>query len=297
MIPRCAVAAQARGESLIGTASTVTRFLLLEDPGPWGVDALRDARMPVEVKEQLMARARRSRVRVVLIRRHGRSRPGPLRCFAVCASVDNRWVEATLLDDIHDVLNLDLAALGEARSLGLDRHKESLFLVCTHGRHDACCAERGRPLASALSLTHPTLTWECSHIGGDRFAGNLVILPDGLYYGRVDEESGPRIAAGHLRGQLDLGHLRGRVTQSFPAQAAEWLLRTELGVTGLDDVRLVSDGTRGERPEAVFAVADSARWRVRVRIGKTEPEPLSCRAKHLSLAPTYKLLDITRDNG
>lgn len=297
MIPRCAVAAQARGESLIGTASTVTRFLLLEDPGPWGVDALRDARMPELVKDQLIARARQHRVRVVLIRRHGRSRPGPLRCFAVCANVGNRWAETTLLDDIHHVLDLDLAALGEGRRLGLDRHDEPLLLVCTHGRHDPCCAERGRPVARALSRTHPTLSWECSHIGGDRFAGNLVILPDGLYYGRVDELTGPGIVSGHLRGQLDLAHLRGRVTQSFPAQAAEWLLRTELNLTGLDDVRLVSDDTRGEHPEAVFAVADGTRWRLRLRIGRTEPEPLCCRAEHLSLAPKYELLDITRDDG
>lgn len=297
MIPRCAVAADARGESLVGTASTVTRFLLVEDPGPWGVDALRDARLPSSVKEQLLRRAGQHRVRVVLIRRHGRSRPAQLRCFAVCAAADNRWVETTLFDDTGDVLHLDLAALAAGRSLGLDRHDEPLLLVCTHGRHDPCCAERGRPLAAALSLTHPTLTWECSHIGGDRFAGNVVILPDGLYYGRVDQHSGPRIAAGHLRGQLDLGHLRGRVTQRFSAQAAEWYLRTELSLTGIDDVRLRHDAGHEGRTEVVFETVDGARWRVRLRIGRTEPEPLSCRAQHLSLAPTYELLDITRDTG
>ena len=28
--------------------------------------------------------------------------------------------------------------------------------------------------------------WQSSHIGGDRFAGNVVFLPEGLYYGRVE---------------------------------------------------------------------------------------------------------------
>ena len=40
---RCARASEARAESLAGTASTVRSFLLVEHPGPWGVDALRDA--------------------------------------------------------------------------------------------------------------------------------------------------------------------------------------------------------------------------------------------------------------
>ena len=42
---RCAAEARARGDELAGTASTVRGFLLLEHAGPWGVDALRDARL------------------------------------------------------------------------------------------------------------------------------------------------------------------------------------------------------------------------------------------------------------
>src|SRR4029453_5830608 len=61
------------------------------------------------------------------------------------------------------------------------------------GRHGACCAERGRPVAAALAQAHPEETWEVSHIGGDRFAGNLLVLPNGLYYGRLDP--GPALAA------------------------------------------------------------------------------------------------------
>jgi hypothetical protein len=52
--------------------------------------------------------------------------------------------------------------------------EEPIYLVCTHGRHDACCAVRGRPVAAALAAAYPERTWECSHIGGDRFAANVV---------------------------------------------------------------------------------------------------------------------------
>lgn len=291
-VPRCAVGSEARHESLMGSASTVTRFLLVEDPGPWGVEALRDARMPAPVKQQLAARARKHRVRLLLIRRHGRSRPRGLRCFAVSAAADDPWVQTTTMDDAVEVLGLDLAGFDSPDRLGIPAYDGSLFLVCTHGRHDPCCAERGRPLARALSRSHPEQTWECSHIGGDRFAGNLVILPRGLYYGRVDAVSGPRIAAANERGLLDLAHLRGRVTSGFAAQAAEWYLRAKLDLEGLDDVRLLHHAVRDELAETVFAVADGTTWRARVRAVRGEPEQLSCRSVHMGRAPTYELLDI-----
>ena len=37
---RCASASRARGDELAGTASTVRSYLLLEHPGPWGVEVL-----------------------------------------------------------------------------------------------------------------------------------------------------------------------------------------------------------------------------------------------------------------
>lgn len=292
--PRCAVEADARQESMVGTASTATRFLLLEDPGPWGVDALRDARMPPPVKRELAAQATENRVRVVLIRRHGRTVPGQLRCFAVSASAPRPWVETTTLDEVKQVLDIDLTRLGADRSVGLEPYDAPLFLVCTHGRHDRCCAERGRPLAQRMSRTHPEQTWECSHIGGDRFAGNLVILPYGLYYGRVDADTGPRIVAAYREGRLDLAHLRGRVTSRFATQAAEWHLRSTLGLVGIDDVRPVRDRLSDGGLEAWFRVSEGETWRVRLSIGRTEPERLTCQSSGMSLAPTYELLDVTR---
>jgi hypothetical protein len=285
------VGSEARQESLVGTASTVTRWLLLEDPGPWGVEAVRDARMPGEVKQQLAERARRHRVRVVLIRRHGRSRPGGPRCFAVSAAVGDRWVQTTTLRDVAEVLDLDFAGFHTGHRLGLEAYDSALFLVCTHGRHDPCCAERGRPLARALAHSHPEQTWECSHFGGDRFAGNLVVLPEGLYYGRLDAESGPRIADQHAAGRLDLEHLRGRVTSSFAAQAAEWHLRSKLALAGLDDVRLQREASGDGRTEAYFSVG-AERWRVTMRTTHAPPERLSCAATQLGAAPRFDLVGI-----
>ncbi|WP_218926810.1 sucrase ferredoxin, partial [Priestia megaterium] len=64
-----------------------------------------------------------------------------------------------------------------------------VILVCAHGRHDPCCAVRGLPVGRALGERWPEQVWECSHIGGDRFAANVVVAPDGVYYGGLDAKS------------------------------------------------------------------------------------------------------------
>src|ERR687896_611014 len=90
------------------------------------------------------------------------------------------------------------------------RQGPPLYLVCTHGSKDACCAVRGRPLAAALASIRPAETWECSHIGGDRFAPNLVCLPHSLFYGQVGPSDVAEVVSAYERGELSLPFLRGR---------------------------------------------------------------------------------------
>jgi len=211
--------------------------------------------------------------------------------------MDDPWTETAELPDLEAVLDLDLAALAAGQSLGLERREEPLFCVCTHGRHDPCCAERGRPVAAALTGSHPDRTWECSHIGGDRFAGNMVVLPYGLYYGRVDAESAQRVATAHLAGRLDLDSVRGRSSLPMPVQAAEIALRRSLDETRLDAVRFLGRiGTEG-RTEARFLVG-SAHYAVTVRSGATsEGHPLTCRAVVDSPLPDHEVLLVERVAG
>nr|MDQ4008979.1 sucrase ferredoxin [Actinomycetota bacterium] len=64
---RCSANSQALAEPLVGTASTVRAFLLLEVPGPWGVDAPRDSRLPAGTVAELERRCAAAGVRPVLI--------------------------------------------------------------------------------------------------------------------------------------------------------------------------------------------------------------------------------------
>jgi hypothetical protein len=178
---RCSAQSRLRADPIEGTASTVRSFLLVEAPGPWGVEALRDARLDAEVKARLQTLEAELGVRPLLIRRSGRRRDRGSRILAAHTAGESPWLESASLDDVREILDLELTPLRAGQSLGLARESGPTFLVCTHGRHDACCAERGRPLALALAAVAPGLTWVVSHIGGDGFAPNVLVRQHGLY--------------------------------------------------------------------------------------------------------------------
>jgi hypothetical protein len=277
---RCAVASEERSETMAGTASTVRSFLLVEHPGPWGEDALRDARMPPGIGPELRERTAATRTKVLLIRRpSGASKAtAGVRVFAAYAHHAEPWLETAVLDDLAGVHDLDLEALAEGRSLGLARHADPVLAVCTHGRHDACCAERGRPVAAGLAEAFPDETWECSHFGGDRFAGNVLVLPHGLYYGRLEPDTARGMARLLAAGEVDLDHLRGRSGLATPLQAAEAALRRHVDERRLDSVRFVSRHVSDGHTDAVFDVR-GRRYAVTVTTTRGEDvQQLTCRA-------------------
>lgn len=276
---RCSTASLERGEPLTGTASTVPAFLLLEEPGPWGPAVLNCYRVPDAVRELAARWEKELGVRPLLIRRPGRSPSGPRRVFV--ANAVHGWCQTTLVDSLDDVASLDLTDVRSPDGVGLTPHPDPLLLVCTHGRHDACCAERGRPLAAALAGRWPDYVWESSHLGGDRFAANLVTLPDGQYYGRLSPESGPVVVERHLAGHLTLEHHRGHSTSPWRAQAAEAEVRRRLGETRRDAVttRLGPDGL-------AEVTVDGTTHRVQVEVAQQPPERLTCSSAPKP-APSY----------
>lgn len=295
---RCAAAGEERGESLAGTASTFRAFLLVEHAGPWGIDAMRDARLPDGVGPALKAACVAAGVKPLLMRRPGRSSPEGCRVFAVFSGdgVRPAFMESAVLERPGDAADLDVAALRAGRSPGLDPHDRPVFGVCTHGRHDACCAERGRPVAAALAAEFPEETWELSHLGGDRFAANLLIAPDGLYYGRLDPESALAVARARLRGEVELDHLRGRSAYPTPVQAAEIALRRELGLVDLDALVLVGRSVDGEETTATFR-AGQATYAVVVRTTRGAPTRLTCRARRAQPAPVHQVVAVEETRG
>jgi (2Fe-2S) ferredoxin len=211
--------------------------------------------------------------------------------FAAYVHTDRPWAQTTELGDVRDLLDLDVSGVGDGRSPGFTPYDDPLFLVCTHGKHDACCAERGRPLYAAVSAAAPEHAWEVSHIGGDRFAANVLVLPHGLYYGRLDPRDAAGFVRSHLTGRLDLEHLRGRSSYPFSVQAAEVYLRRHLDLTTITPMSLTEHTRHGAETTAVFAVAGE-RWEVRVHTELGQPRQLTCRAASSSVGQTHTLLEV-----
>jgi hypothetical protein len=288
---RCSARSEELGETIFGTASTVRHWLLIEHGGPWGKRPLLDARLPRRIAAELRRVDRSLGVRVLLIRRPTSSPGTGTSCFAIRSGPGECWIQRATLGRLSDVMDLDLLALSRGRDPGLDPVSEPLFLVCTHGRRDPCCAERGRPLARALTEADPEATWESTHVGGDRFAGNVVAFPHGLYFGRVEPVEARAVAHSYRRAQIDLAHFRGRSCDPMMVQAGEHFLRENLELVGIDDVRPVGVRRHGAQVTVRFETQTGV-LDVSLERRRTEPRRLTCHVAVPLSAPSYRLLAI-----
>jgi hypothetical protein len=295
----CATLSRALTEAQYGTASVVRGWVLLEQPGPWGREAVTESRLEPALAAELDRAAEAAHLRLLLIRRPGRrGGPGDRRtgqaCFVAHTSQAGRWLERRDLDDPAELLELDLAAVvaGKRPRFG-EAVDEPVYLVCTNGRHDRCCATYGRPAALALAASHGDLIWESSHVGGDRFAGNLVCLPGGHYFGRVGPDEAARVVDWHLAGAIDLDHYRGCCVDPPVVQAAEWFARTATGRVGLDDLAFTSRDRLGGGVQAVRFDGPGGRVRVLLRATRdAEPRLLTCHSARPEPPLTFDLLEV-----
>ncbi|MCW2634173.1 MAG: putative sucraseferredoxin [Blastococcus sp.] len=293
---RCSVRALTRGDSVVATASPAQRWLLIEQPGPWGRDALRESRFDAEVAPLLAQRSRRENVRLLLVRRPGERLADSGRRWAYGDSRpghEGLWWSVRTSD-------ADLLTAPWDGSTGEPTSRPT-YLVCTHGGHDACCALRGRPLARALPAQGPADVWECSHLGGDRFAANVVVLPYGFYYGQVPGD-GAELVRAHDRGEVALPWLRGRAGVPAPGQAAQHSAREQLGLLGIDDLPVTSvvqqtpPGAEVERWVVTLAGPDGDLVSTVESRPSTAAAHLTCRATHPAHSRTWHVsLDRSTD--
>ena len=231
--PFCSDISRENDEPLGATASRIDHWLLVEYRGLWSSDALVGSGLSDQVKARLRElRSARPRTRLLFIRRPDRRRHPKLAAYVATSRQGEERLGRLELDEHEDLRRIDPWTAAEATD-------ELLFLACTHGKHDRCCARYGRPLYEALSeQLGPESAWQCTHVGGDRFAGNALCLPHGVYYGRVDRDDVPGLVDEYFEGRISLAHYRGRSCWPFAVQAAERRIRAEEGLTGLDDLSL-----------------------------------------------------------
>jgi hypothetical protein len=231
--PFCSDISRENDEPLDSTASRIDLWLLVEYRGLWSSDALAGSGLSDQVKSRLRElRRARPHTRLLLIRRPDRRHHPSLAVYVADSRVGHERLGRLEIEHHEDLRDVD--PWQEAT-----RVDEPLFLACTHGKHDRCCARYGRPLFDALNEQLPAdSAWQCTHVGGDRFAGNAVCLPHGVYYGRVGRDDVPDLVDEYLAGRISLAHYRGRSCWPFAVQAGERRIRVEDGLVGLDDLSL-----------------------------------------------------------
>lgn len=211
-------------QPLIGSAPQGTRWVLLEDKSRWGAKVPGETDLPEPVKTWLRGLDQPG-TRVHLIRRPSPARSSATRRVILAATPEQperrRVVELDV--DLGQIPELDVDAL---LADAIEAPRKPLWLVCTHGSRDRCCAKWGMPIFDALREHDPGRVWQSSHLGGHRFAPTLVALPVGLMWGRIAAEQAVTIDRALVRDDLEaIEGLRGRMCWPPPAQAAEVVLR------------------------------------------------------------------------
>jgi hypothetical protein len=284
-----------RDDPLEGTAGYGERWFLVEIDGAWGAHAFLQSQLDPALGRKLVTRIESAGIRPLAIRRTGRTadqRRGQTawRWAAVDARPGHESVHWGSVDDPADLLSVPLD--GSTGTLSTD----PVICVCTHARHDQCCAVKGRPVVTALARVHPKATWECSHLGGDRFAATLILFPHGLYYGRMTSVDAPGLVDAYRDDRIEPRWFRGRSSLPNVVQAAAAYARTERGDNRIDAFGYSSWTEADGRHTVVF---DHNGDTVTVRLGETRSAPLlsTCAATAARPVRQFELLSIEPRNA
>ncbi|MEO3869147.1 sucrase ferredoxin [Nonomuraea sp. B12E4] len=264
-------------------------WLLIEHTGPWP-SHLESFELPEKISE-LVRRALERGIRPQLIRRPGRrTRPREqgIHVLVAYAIGERPWMAGGVIAGPDD-LDLDALVAGVVPESCI-LEDEPVFLVCTHAKRNACCARIGLPLARSLAENLSDRVWETSHVGGDRYAANLVCLPHGIFYGSMSQAAALAAANAYRSGEIILDRYRGRAGIPEPLQAVEHFARIHTGERSVGAVAVESFRSDGDVTKAI-ARCGGVRFQVVV-----EPSALTapCGTACAETITTYRLVSLDR---
>jgi hypothetical protein len=290
-VPSCSTRARLAEEPLTATASFGRRWVLLEIAGAWGPRAFRDSPVldPV-LGARIERRAAADGFRIVAIRRPGRARHRGGRRW--------RWARVDSTPGSESIAWGEAAGPADYPTVPFEqrgtRSHDPVIAVCAHGRHDQCCATRGRSVAAMLHEDDPAAVWECSHIGGDRFAATMLLLPHAVNYGWADTLDARHMVSEYRAGRLVLAGLRGRSAFTFLEQTAQDAARRAFGDLRIGAYAPVRSDRVAQRSWEVL-LADPP-GQIRVELSETHSEPLysNCAATVALPRPTFTVRSVAR---
>lgn len=212
----CAEVARAENEPMPGTADVVDAWIMLEYLPAWTAKATSDNALAASTRTWLKRLsddvvARGLKPRLQFIRRPEIDRTG---VTLMVASHDGlHRVEAADYDALTTHSFDDVLAVTPLRV-----HQ---YFVCTNGQRDVCCARFGLPTYAALRERVGERVWQTTHVGGHRFAPNVLTLPRAALYGRVQPNDVDAFVDAIEHDRLAPKWLRGRTHHRPEVQAAE----------------------------------------------------------------------------
>lgn len=238
----CSLTSQVASEPLHGTAPRTDYWILVEYNQPPGAKAVQESTLPENIKVYLTESASAlPNSRLLLIKQQPAQSYVPIHLFLGRSSDQDPTLYRFKLDSYEDILSVPIVDILASSSDEKESLKiPSMYLVCTNGKRDICCARWGIPVNNAFQQIPEVNAWQTSHVGGHRFGPNVVSLPHGIYYGRVTPEDVNEITRIDQNNEIDLKHYRGRACYPAPAQAAEYFLRRESDQLRINHYSMIS---------------------------------------------------------
>lgn len=277
----CSVASTQALEPIFGTGADETlHWIAVEVRGPWRAKALVDNQLSAPVQDWLREQKARPGTRPLFIKRRGK-RQG-ITVFYVNVVLGR--VHRFELTDYEELLTIPWSEL-RAGSLHQGLSDEQPIFVCTHSTRDHCCGLHGPAVARELESELPGQVWQCTHLGGHRFAATLVAMPQGVHFGRVRASECHHLARELGAGRVyDLQRFRGLVRYPPAVQAAEASIRQAHNLTSLEAVSAESYTQEKDHWKVVITTNDS-RHNLRVHRESTATlTPSSCGADPTPIA-------------
>ena len=269
--------------TLVGSAVHVDVWLLVEYAYAWKPKALEDNILPrrvLDIFDQL-TRAFKTlglNLRIQFIKQAASELHSPRLYFADGRDGHVRLL-TTKISGYSEFPSLSADELLAGCAAGFLPTDEEIYLVCTNGQRDICCARFGRPLYSRLHETYGKRIWQTTHLGGHRYAPNLLCLPSGYVYGYVSPEVSVDLVRDHDNQQLDIERLRGRSHYLPHVQAGEIFTRREHNLRHKNDLVCAPNSETEDGVSVQFSNGNTEQIVIHKRVVAHQPSDCETRPK------------------
>lgn len=229
---------------MAGTAIQVDVWIMLEYRRAWTAKALNDNQLQAPTQAWLEKTVSDFAERGLTARAQFIRRPERTETIQLFVAQAGRLGGLSMNSET-DLHELDLA------TTELPEVNQTQYFVCVNAKRDICCAKFGRPTYTAIYQQVQGRAWQTTHVGGHRYAPNVLTLPQSALYGRVTPNDVPEFLADTENERLARKFLRGQTRYSPVAQIAEHAIIDACELLAETDNQATFGTGSGERTIAV----------------------------------------------